>query len=36
MGFRDVRCLEEPLIDFSLISVYSHAVDDWMDFEIYW
>jgi hypothetical protein len=35
MGFRDVKGLEEPLIDFSLISVYSHAVDDRMDFEIY-
>jgi hypothetical protein len=35
MGVRDVKGLEEPLIDFSLISVYPHAVDDWMDFEIY-
>jgi len=36
MGFRDVEGLEEPLIDFSFISVYSHAVDGWMDFEVYW
>jgi len=36
MGFRDVKGLEKPLIDFSLISVYSYAVDDRMDFEIYW
>jgi hypothetical protein len=36
MGFRDVKELEEPLIDFSLISVYSRAVDDRMDFEIHW
>lgn len=36
MGFRDVKGLEEPLFDFGLISVYSHAVDDRVDFEIYW
>jgi hypothetical protein len=36
MGFRDVKGLEKPLIDFSLVSVYSRAVDDWMDFEVYW
>ena len=36
MGFRDVKGLEKPPIDFSLVSVYSRAVDYWMDFEIYW
>jgi hypothetical protein len=35
MGFRDVKGLEKPLIDFSPISDYSPAVDDRMDFEIY-
>jgi hypothetical protein len=36
MGFRDVKGLEKPLIDFSPISVYGHAMDNRMDFEIYW
>jgi hypothetical protein len=35
MGFRDVKGLEKPLIDFTLISVYSPNVDYWMDFEVY-
>jgi hypothetical protein len=35
MRFRDVKGLEEPLIDFSLISDNSPTVDYWMDFEIY-
>jgi hypothetical protein len=36
MGVRDVKGLEEPLIDFSLISVYNPTVDGRMPFEVYW
>jgi hypothetical protein len=35
MGFRDVKVVEKPLIDFTLISDNSPNVDYWMDFEVY-